>query len=310
MHATDRSSPGPRPVHPGSPTSSQSSRARCQPCVPVRRETDAARRRDPRRLLAASGDPGHRARGRLSKRPPGPPPIDSRMARISSGSSPRRSAPGSAGSGLLEVEALEIEQSAELADRIIVGVDPQVDPSVVPTAEAATPRERPGGPPTRDRGRSPPAASAAARHATSSSGNGRPAGQVRLGQAIHHAGPGQDVALGREAGAYADRRPRRSNPPPVCVAELAAGVDDAHLALLHAGRRPRPAAQERLRRARPRRPAARARPARTRRSANDCVAIAPTPALCPRARPPRPPGTFDWTATPRSPVAGSRATIE
>ena len=93
---------------------------------------------------------------------------------------------------------LQVHEPGQLADRVVVVVDPQVDPAVVPTAVAAARSH------DEQRGRLTTASIAAGRiggrQARDQELRERPAArQERVGQAVDDRGSGEDVALCREA---------------------------------------------------------------------------------------------------------------
>ena len=127
-------------------------------------------------------------------------------------------------------QAAQVEDPAELADRVGMVVDPEVDPAIVAAAVAGTLAHDEEG-----RGL------AAAPVAPGGVGGGqagheqlgeRPAaGQVRLGERVDDTGPRQDVALGRVPVARPAPGPREAAPAGM-GGRSAMRIDDARLALL------------------------------------------------------------------------------
>ena len=117
----------------------------------------------------------------------------------------------------LEVEALEIDEARQLPDRIVVVVDPQVEPAVVPATVAAAGADDQQG---RRLATAPIATGRVGRReAGDEQLRERPAArQERVGEAVDDPGTGQDVALGRETLAGPAAGPREA---------VAAGVGGA-----------------------------------------------------------------------------------
>ena len=299
---SDRSTPRPPSVPRGSrrPSTPGGDPARRGPSRPE----GAADR--PRRGAPPQARSGRATSGRRAGSPAvaGLQPRCPRCARISPASGTSR-ATSSAGVGPFRVEVRQVKQPPSSADRVGVVVHPEVDPAVV---AAAVPAALPDHEERRRLAAAPVAPGGIGRGKTGHQQlrERETSGLERVRQPVDHRGPREDVALGRVVAAGSPARPGEAGASRV-VGRPPLRVHDTGLALCARPSASTSAASAPCASAPLSRSARPSGPYRT--LAYDWVAIAPTPARAhgttdPTAR------NLDWTATPRSPVTPSRATME